>query len=145
MQTLQDWAKENGYKRIPFTVTRTNHLLVKASINGVRGRFILDTGASNSCVGLDEIELFGLASIHSTILASGAGGGGMPTQLSDKNAIKLSRFTAKDVTLVIFDTSHVNAALRQYRVAAVNGILGADILLKGHAIIDYENRCFYLK
>lgn len=145
MQLLKDWARANKYKRIPFKVTRTNHLLVKATVNGIPGRFILDTGASNSCVGLDEVKLFGLSSIESSVLAAGAGGGGMTTQISHSNELKLSRFSLKDVTLVIFDTSHVNAALVEYKVGAVHGILGADILLAGHAIIDYANHCFYLR
>lgn len=145
MQNLKDWARKNGYKRIPFRVTRTNHLLVRASVNGIPGRFILDTGASNSCVGLAEVDHFGLSSNHSEVLAAGAGGGGMSTQLSYGNQLKLSYFSQPDFTLVIFDTSHVNAALEQYKVGRVHGILGADLLLAGQAIIDYANHCFYLR
>jgi predicted aspartyl protease len=37
---------------------KTQHLLIKAKINGVAGNFILDTGASNSCIGFESIELF---------------------------------------------------------------------------------------
>ena len=28
----------------------TKHYLIEAKVNGVKGRFILDTGASNSCI-----------------------------------------------------------------------------------------------
>jgi hypothetical protein len=41
--------------------------------------------------------------------------------------------------------SHVNDALRHYKTKPVHGIIGADILLKGNAIIDYSNHYLYLK
>jgi hypothetical protein len=42
-------------------------------INGVSGNFILDTGASNSCVGFESIELF-LLTAEASRQASGATG-----------------------------------------------------------------------
>jgi hypothetical protein len=58
MKSLQDILKKEKYKKIKFKITKTQHLLIKAKINGVSGNFILDTGASNSCVGFESIELF---------------------------------------------------------------------------------------
>jgi len=60
MKKLQEILKKEGYKKINFKVSKTQHLLVKASINGVKGNFILDTGASNTCVGFEGIDLFHL-------------------------------------------------------------------------------------
>ncbi|MFV8358163.1 hypothetical protein ACNQGB_18510 [Flavobacterium sp. XS1P32] len=47
-----------NYKKVKFKITKTQHLLIKAKINGVIGNFILDTGASNSCVRFESIDLF---------------------------------------------------------------------------------------
>jgi hypothetical protein len=55
MKDLHDILRKEKYKKIRFKVTKTQHLLIKATINGVRGNFILDTGASNSCVGFECI------------------------------------------------------------------------------------------
>ena len=41
--------------------------------------------------------------------------------------------------------SHVNEALKSYKTKPVDGIIGADVLLKGKAIIDYYNHYLYLK
>jgi hypothetical protein len=38
-----------------------------------------------------------------------------------------------------FDLSHVNEALIQHKSKPVHGIIGADVLLKGKAIVDYAN------
>lgn len=144
MEKLPDFLNKNNYQKIKFRITRTQHLLIKGKINGVSGTFILDTGASNSCVGFDAIETFGLKAKKSKTKASGAGATGMNTQLSLKNKLKLGRWQDAGFDLVIFDMSHVNEALRQYKVKPVSGIIGADILLKGKAIIDYYNSYLYL-
>jgi predicted aspartyl protease len=145
MKHLQDLLKKEKYKKINFKVSKTQHLLVKAAINGISGNFILDTGASNSCVGFESIDHFNLKAGKSKTKASGAGATGMFTQLAKNNALQIGRWKTDDFHLVIFDLSHVNEALQQYKAKPVHGIIGADILLEGKAIIDYYNHCLYLK
>ena len=145
MDDFQNILKKNKYKKIAFKVSKTQHLLIKATLNGIKGNFILDTGASNTCVGYESIEKFNLKSKNSKTKASGAGATGLQTQISKKNSIQLGRWKENDLSLVIFDLSHVNLALTQHKAKPVDGIIGADILLEGKAIIDYYNHCLYLK
>lgn len=145
MKNLHDILKKSNYKKLNFKVSKTQHLLIKAKINGVTGNFILDTGASNSCVGFDSIELFNLKAGKSKTKASGAGATGMKTQLAKNNSLKIGRWKTDEFHLVIFDMTHVNEALQQHKAKPVHGIIGADILLEGKAIIDYYNHCLYLQ
>lgn len=145
MKNLHEILRKESYKKIKFKVSKTQHLLIKATINGITGNFILDTGASNSCVGFDSIEKFNLKAGKSKTKASGAGATGMFTQLAKNNSLKIGRWKTAELHLVIFDMTHVNEALTQYKAKAVDGIIGADILLEGKAIIDYYNHCLYLK
>ncbi|MEO8533966.1 MAG: retropepsin-like aspartic protease [Flavobacterium sp.] len=145
MEDLQKVLKKEKYRKIKFKITKTQHLLIKAKINGVSGNFILDTGASNSCIGFESIEYFELSAKKSKTKASGAGGTGMETQISSHNHLQLGSWKDEDFSLVIFDLSHVNEALLSYKAKAVHGIIGADVLLKGKAIIDYFNHYLYLK
>ena len=145
MEQLQIILKKEKYKKINFKVSKTQHLLIKAIINGVSGNFILDTGASNSCVGFEGIELFNLKAGKSKTKASGAGATGMFTQLAKNNSLQIGRWKTEDFQLIIFDMAHVNEALRQHKAKPVHGIIGADILLEGKAIIDYYNHCLYLQ
>lgn len=145
MKTLQDLLKKENYKKIKFKLTKTQHLTIKATINGVQGDFILDTGASNSCVGFESIELFKLKAKKSRTKAAGAGATGMITQIASKNDLKIGTWKLADFNLVIFDLSHVNEALRQHKTKEVQGIIGADVLLEGDAIIDYSSKYLYLK
>lgn len=145
MKNLYDTLKDKGYKKISFKISKTQHLRIKAKINGIEGDFILDTGASNSCVDFEGIEHFKLNALDSETKAAGAGGVGMLTKSSFENMLQMGRWKTNALSLVIFDMSHVNEALRLYKARPVHGIIGADILLKGKAIIDYYNHCLYLK
>ena len=142
---LKKILKRKGYTSIKLNRTTTNHFEVKASINGIKGRFILDTGASNSCIDFKDSTFFKLDVQSSKILASGAGATDMLTQQSLSNRIELKDWCYLNLHLVLFDLSHVNTALTQHKAKAVHGIIGADILQKGKAIIDYKNNRLYLK
>ena len=145
MKHLQDLLKKENYRKINFKVSKTQHLLIKATINGVSGNFILDTGASNSCVGFEGVDKFQLKAAKSKTKASGAGATGMFTQLAKNNSLKIGRWKTSEFHLVIFDMTHVNQALLQHEAKNIDGIIGADVLLDGKAIIDYYNHCLYLK
>ncbi|WP_282055288.1 retropepsin-like aspartic protease [Maribacter luteus] len=145
MLSLKKFLKKKNYIQIPLVYTATNHFEVVAKINGVLGRFILDTGASNTCIGLDKTELFNLNSKESKIKAAGAGATNMETMISTKNSIKIGKWSKKKLKIVLFDLTHVNEALTTHKALPVDGVIGADVLKKGKAIIDYEKSCVYLK
>jgi hypothetical protein len=145
MKRLKNILKKKRYISIPLKKIATNHLELKAKINGIKGRFIVDTGASNSCVGIDSIAAFNLIAEESETKAAGAGAVGMETQLSKNNHLKIGAWETHALHLVLFDLSHVNTALTQHEAKEVAGIIGADILQKGKAIIDYNKSVMYLK
>ncbi|QOD59376.1 clan AA aspartic protease [Polaribacter haliotis] len=145
MKRLEKILKKNKYVKISLKKIATNHLELKAKINGVNGRFILDTGASNSCVGLNAVENFKLIAEESETKAAGAGATDMETQLSENNLLKIGSWKTKKFHLVLFDLSHVNTALTQHNAKEVDGIIGADILQSGKAFIDYNKNVLYLK
>ena len=123
----------------------TNHFELKATLNGVNGRFILDTGASNSCVDFSLSEKFKLKVEDSDTKAAGAGAIDLETKTSSKNTIHISNWRYNSFNLVLLDLTHVNTALTEHNAEAVDGIIGADILEKGKAIIDYGSKRLFLK
>lgn len=145
MASLRKLLTDKGYKRIKLQITATNHLEINAKINGVDGVFLLDTGASSSCVGMDTAEYFKLFAEDSDVRAAGAGATNMLTQVSTDNLLEIDTWKAKKVDLVLFDLRHVNEALVQHDAETVHGIIGADILQKSKAVIDYKHDCVYLK
>ncbi|WP_242082967.1 retropepsin-like aspartic protease family protein [Aestuariivivens sediminis] len=145
MQSLYEFLRAKNYTRVKLHLTRTNHFEIKATINGVKGVFILDTGASNSCVDFESIETFKLNAEDSIVKAAGAGALDMETKTAKKNKIKIGKWKKNKVVLVLFNLTHVNTALLNHNSKPVDGIIGADILKKAKAIIDYEKKYLYLK
>ncbi|MEN3323528.1 retropepsin-like aspartic protease [Mariniflexile soesokkakense] len=144
-ETLEEFLLNKSYIRVKLRLTKTNHFEIKATLNGIKGRFILDTGASNSCVGFEAVDTFNLKVKDSTILAAGAGAINMETKMSKKNKVKIGKWETNKVVLVLFNLTHVNTALINHKSKPVDGIIGADILKKSNAIIDYEKKYLYLK
>jgi predicted aspartyl protease len=145
MQSLENFLLEKNYVKVKLHLTKTNHFEIKASINGRPGLFILDTGASSSCLGFEAIDTFKLDVEESDILAAGAGSTNMETKMSLKNKVKIGKWHSKKMALILFNLSHVNTALANHKSKPVDGIIGADILKKAKAVIDYEKKHLYLK
>ena len=145
MASLQNYLLNKGYTKIKLHLTKTNHFEIIAKINGIKGLFILDTGASSSCVGFEAIETFKLKAIDSDVKAAGAGATGMLTQIATQNCVKIGTWKKEKVALILFNLTHVNTALIDHDSKPVDGIIGADILKKGKAVIDYDKKYLYLK
>jgi len=143
--TLQEFLLQQGYVKIKLKFTKANHFEIKATVNGIKGKFILDTGASNSCIGFDSVKTFNLKVEDSEVKAAGAGAIDMLTKLSKKNVIKIGKWKKEKVALILFNLTHVNTALTSHSSNPVDGIIGADILKKGNAVIDYQKKNLYLK
>ena len=145
MFSLKSILLKKGYTMIKLRETSTNHFEMKVKINGIKGRFILDTGASSSCVGFDEIKRFKLETKESKIKAAGAGASEMETREAHGNTCEIGSWKYAALNLVLFNLTHVNTALKNHGAKTVHGIIGADILKKGDAIIDYKKKRLYLK
>lgn len=137
--------EQKGFHRIPLKKLSTGHYIFSAEINGVLGNFILDTGASTSCIGFRSSSYFLLISEDSKIKAAGAGAINMATKLSRKNDFSVGKWSRNDMDFILFDLSHVNEALEQVDEATVHGIIGADFLKTARAVIDYGRNALYVK
>jgi predicted aspartyl protease len=144
-QTRHSFLKSQGYTSINLKKTGTNHYQIKAILNDIEGLFILDTGASNTCADLTQTEKFKLVSENSKIKASSATNLMQETKISKKNKLQVGKWNSKSCSVVLFDMNHINTALNERKIQKVDGIIGADTLKKGKAIIDYEKNRLYLK
>lgn len=145
MTSLRKLLEEGNFQRIPLKKLNTGHYKLSLKVNNVAGHFILDTGASNSCIGFQFAEKFKLDQEESDVKAAGAGAINMETKISNRNQITLSTSKINNVRLVLFDLGHVNTALEMADEISVDGILGADLLKQLRAVIDYGRNCLYIK
>ena len=143
--SLSEFLINKSYFKIKMHPIASNHFKIISKINGVKGIFILDTGASTTFVDLKLEGKFKLTTESSTIKAHGAGRDKIDTLLSKKNTLSIGGWIKKRFPISLIDLSYVNDAFESIDAPAVDGIIGADILKKGFAVIDYEKRYLYLK
>ena len=142
--TLNKFLKSEGYSSVKLIFLETKHYLIEAKVNSVNGRFILDTGASNSCICISLENKFKVISKDSKEKASSANSEMTNTKISKRNAVKIGKWK-DEINLITFDMNHINNALSEKRINPIDGIIGADILKKSKAILDYKSNKLYLK
>ena len=142
--TLNKFLKSKGYSSVKLIFLVTKHYLIEAKVNGIDGRFILDTGASNSCICTSLEDKFKVISKESKEKASSANSEMTHTKISKSNIIQIGKWEDK-IKLITFDMSHINTAFSEKKVPPIDGIIGADALKKSKAVIDYESNKLYLK
>lgn len=145
MTSLRKILEEQGFERIPLKKLNTGHYQLSLKINNQQGDFILDTGASTSCIGFNSVTYFNMNTEESEIKAAGAGAVDMVTRIAKNNKLNIGNRILHNLDVILFDLSHVNSALEQADEMQVHGILGADLLKRLRAVIDYGRNCFYIK
>ncbi|MDA8595527.1 retroviral-like aspartic protease family protein [Flavobacteriaceae bacterium] len=145
MSSLKEFLKKKDYHWTKLNPLPTNHLEVEVVLNGVPSSFILDTGASATCIGIDFVEELGVIPSEETLVAAGAGNSEMEGHFSHDNILKIGSWKWKNMNLVLLDLSHVNGALAKAGVSPIKGIIGADVLQKGDGVIDYNKLRLFLK
>jgi predicted aspartyl protease len=145
MRTLYQLLRPKGYTRVRLQTLPTNHYVLIATLNGVEGRFILDTGASTTCVSAELTAHFHLNAKPSEEKASSASANELDTEVAHHNELVIGSWSSKRRSVVLFDMQAVNHALQKLDIKSVDGIIGADILQSIKAVIDYQNDWLYLK
>ena len=142
--TLNKFLKSEGYSSVKLIFLKTKHYLIEAKVNSINGRFILDTGASNSCICTSLEDKFKVISEESKEKASSANSEMTHTKISKRNVIQIGKWNS-NASLITFDMSHINNALSQKKIDPIDGIIGADILKKSKSILDYKTNKLFLK
>ena len=144
MIQLRNFLEQKGFYRITLKRLKSGHYTFKAKVNNISGVFILDTGASNSCIGFIYDSYFNLNNEESEIKAAGAGALNMETALAKNNLLVIGDWKLKKMDFILMDLSHVNEALKESNELPIHGIIGADFLKQTRAVIDYGKNCFYI-
>ena len=143
-KTLNKFLKESGYSSVKLDFLKTKHYTLEVKINGIIGKFILDSGASNSCICTTLESNFNIISKETSEKASSANSEMTHTKISKSNTIQIGKWENK-INLITFDMSHINNALSEKKINPIDGIIGADILKKSKAILNYKSNKLYLK
>ncbi len=141
---LKKILKDKGYQVVKLKTIPSGHHLIKAKINGKKGKFILDTGASNTVIAQSKAKKFQLKLKDTEHKAAGAGTTEIDINTTGKNSLEIGRWKIKKIRFVTMDLQHINQAMALFDTK-VDGIIGADVLHAGKGIIQYDKDLLFLK
>lgn len=118
------------------------HLLVKAKVNGKTVTLLIDTGASKTVFDKGRILRFADEESFLTLekLSTGLGTTMMETQSTVLKKFQVGKLQIADYETIVIDLSHVNLTYAKLDLPAIDGVLGSDLMVKHHAIIDYKKK-----
>lgn len=137
--------KRNNYLSKKFEILKSGHLVADCLINGVSAKLIIDTGASNSCIDLNNVGKFKIKIENYDEQASSATEKIKNMYISTENSIDIVGFSIENFKLFVFDMNHINKTLKENESIKIHGIIGNDILSKHEGIINFSEKKIYLK
>ena len=125
-------------KKILLKITASKHIICDLKLNNKSARFLVDTGASNSCFDILKKEKYNIQSKGKEIELTSAAERKMGAISSDNCKLIIDSQKIIDVRLMLIDMSTINNALEEQKEKKIDGILGGDILNEIKAKINYE-------
>lgn len=130
---------------IPLRFTNSKHLICQLYLNGVKGNFLIDTGASNSCLDNKLTDKFSVLQEGEELPLTSAGNEKLNAMGSQKSNLGIANKSLASIAFMLIDMKTINAALIEQGDDKIEGIIGADFLHKKKARIDYDQSCLVLK
>ena len=128
-----------------FKFSSSNHIIINIKINGIKGNFIVDSGASNSCVNYQAAKKFKLIFKKTKSKAYSAISNINEIFYSKQNTLKIGKLIKKNFEFILFDMHYINININDKKIGKIDGIIGNDILKEYKAIINYEEKKLILK
>ncbi len=142
---IKKFLNNIGYVDINLKKTKSQHLTCNLKINGTEGLFLVDTGASNSCLNNVDKEKFNQIDKNEEIEGSGAGVEKLNLKMTKKSLVEYGSKKIGSFSFFLLNMTHINETMSKNGVDKINGIIGADFLKKTKAIISYKPLGLFLK
>jgi len=117
------------------------HCIVTVKVDGNPARMILDTAASGTIFDKKRFnKLVKNAVITNNTTKATTASGEVDQARTDIKELKLDKLVLKDYTVVLMDLKELNNSYKTHKLQPIDGIIGADILIKHKAIIDLSEK-----
>lgn len=121
------------------------HFELKAKTGNNELLFLLDTGASKSVLHSETAKMLGLFTEGNSNCGGGLGTTQATVHTSVLEKLQLGSIEYNKFVIHIMDFSHPIKGIEARGGNKIDGVIGADILESGAAIIDYGNAKLYLR
>ncbi|MEP1031904.1 hypothetical protein [Ekhidna sp.] len=124
-----------GTLTFPFELSETGHIVVEASVNGVKGNFIVDSGSGGYLLLNDQFQTYASAPNQQPPV-------GVLGVVNDAGSTKIKRFEWGKLTLTKVEASTANLVHLEKKMDIENfaGIIGYEVLKNQVVELDYSTR-----
>lgn len=130
--------------RIPLNLVKLEdgnyHLSLESVFaNGLKGLWIIDSGASKTVFDQSLTELYEKIEPDENVFiqSAGIGEGKLDTSLGNLKSFKIGSVTIEPFQVALLDLSHINKVYFHATEKEICGLIGSDFLLQKKAVIDY--------
>ncbi len=135
----------SGYQVIKFNQIKSGHAVVSAKLNGIRGNFILDTGAISTSLHHEFLNKFKICETDLTKTMTMVGFNSKTTTgIYSIESFSIDRHSIDLDCVYLLDLTPIVRALKKNTGVIIHGIIGQDLLQNHNAIIDVNGSSLYL-
>ena len=142
---LKAILEPKGFLSIKLKKTKSQHLVAQLKINKREGLFLIDTGASNSCISVDKEDYFSIVRQDEELEMSGAGSEKLKAKPSMKSTINYKETFLLNLKFFLLDMNAINSSLSEQGSLTIDGIIGADLLKRTNAMTYCKSKNIFLK
>lgn len=123
------------------------HLIIEVELQGVCTQMVVDTGASRTVVDLEFLsEITPDLSLQEEVESStGVGSHNLKSYTATLSKLKIGELSLHQFEVAVLDLTTVKTVYQQLGATPVVGVLGGDILMNHHAVIDYSQKVLKLR
>lgn len=144
-QELSAYLSERGYFEIPLQKLSTGHETVQLVINGVEGRFILDSGAGGTVIHTGSLSKFSLAMPGDGGEVSSGAGGQFTWYPLPIASLEIGGRSLEVNEIRTLDLTSVVSRLQEAAGVDVDGVVGQDILTRFKGVLDVGTQTLFLQ
>ena len=136
---------DQGYVGIPTTRLRSEHYQAMAQVGDQRLSLIIDSGASTSVLDNASALRLRLPLRRTRTRISGLGAPAQRALSARLDNVRLGGLRIDSLPVMVLDLSHVNQSLRDEGIDTADGVIGADLLMRREAVLDFVSGVLYLR
>ena len=141
---LARFMAQTGHSALPLLRLPTGHLATELQIDGQRGLFLIDSGASQSVLSAVRAALYPLGPALTRERVTGVPGAQEVTGHRMRH-YRIGRITGAGGLIYVADLGFVTRAIAEAGGPEVDGVIGQDLLTRHGAVLDMANNRVFLR
>lgn len=118
------------------------HILIETTLSkGIKGKWVVDTGASKTVFDVNQSEHFSIVEMGNTeIQSAGLGEGNIDTQIGELHVLTIGDVELLNEPVALIDLSFINEIYNRFTYESIVGLIGSDFLVKHDAVVNFKKK-----